>query len=184
MTTVNGLVVMTPTSIVSTGTGNSSSINADGSVDFSSCVSLSLNGVFTSDYDSYMIVVRDLNGINSNNWRFRLRASGTDNTTASSWNSQDINASSTTVNAGRTTQSYGIIAQVSATQRNGFTSYIFGPFLAQPTAIRSTVVNGDNSATLRDWALTHNQSTSYDGCTLYLNTSSGSGLLTVFGFNQ
>jgi hypothetical protein len=52
----DGLVSMTPSSIAHSGT--SASINADGGVDFTAVTELSLNGVFTSDYDNYLIVMR------------------------------------------------------------------------------------------------------------------------------
>ena len=181
---INGLVVMTPTSIASTGTGNSSSINADGSVDFSSCATLSLNGVFTSSYDNYMVVVRHVHDTGDSNTLYRLRASGTDNSTASSYVSQNLAASSTTVSASRSTQGYGFVGTASNDKRDGVTLYLFGPYLAQPTAVRTVTANGYLDAQIGDFASTHNQSTAYDGITLYPSSGSFSGLLAVFGFNQ
>ena len=75
----NGLHLITPTSIASTGTGNSSSINTNGSVTFSTCATLSLNGVFSADYDNYMIVMRHVGSdASAFNIDLRLRLSGTD----------------------------------------------------------------------------------------------------------
>lgn len=188
---LNGLVVMTPTSIASTGTGNSSSINADGSVDFASCATLSLNGVFTSSYDNYMVVCRTSNpGIaGAADAYIRFRAGGTDNSTASSYVSQLIQASSTSISASRSTSNIALIGANynSETQRNGFTLHVFGPAISQPTAVRSLTISSSSSAYLADVAITHNQSVAYDGLTFSLQTSSAftaSGLITVFGFNQ
>jgi hypothetical protein len=180
----NGLVVMTPTSIASTGTGNSSSINADGSVDFASCATLSLNGVFTSSYDNYMVVMRSVASNNAETGNIRLRASGSDNSTASSYTRQYIAANGTSVTANRTSGSDAFIYNSDDTQRSGLILYLFGPYLVQPTAGRTTPVSGFDNAYLLDAAFTHNQSTSYDGFSLYPATGSFSGLLTVFGFNQ
>ena len=180
---INGLVVMTPTSIASTGTGNSSSIGANGEVTFSSCATLSLNGVFTSSYDNYMIVMRHSN---TDDWavRFRLRASGTDNSTTSSYVSQYWFAASTSVSAERTTVNYGTWGARGNTQRAGFTAYLFGPNLAQPTAWRSVMADDYQSAAVTDFAGTHNQSTSYDGVNLIASGGSFTGAVTVYGFNQ
>ena len=180
---INGLVVMTPTSIASTGTGNSSSIGANGKVTFSSCETLSLNGVFTSSYDNYMIVCR--HSVTANDGlRFRLRASGTDNSTASSYVFQYISAASTSVTGARETNNYAQISVRGNTQRAGFTAYFFGPNLSQPTAYRSVVVDDLSSAAISDFAGTHNQSSSYDGLTIYGSVYAFSGAITVYGFNQ
>jgi hypothetical protein len=178
----NGLVVMTPSSIAYSGT--SASINADGSVTFSACTSLSLNGVFTGDYDNYMVVVRATNGTSSIQYQFRFRSSGTDNSTANSYVRQYIGADGATVDAGRQTGNIGSFIYTNSTSEIGFTQYVFGPYLAQPTAYRSTTVNATSSAGIIDYAGTHNQSTSYDGITAFPQAGNFTGLLTVFGFNQ
>lgn len=181
---INGLVVMTPTSIASTGTGNSSSINADGSVDFASCATLSLNGVFTSSYDNYMVTMWNSQTVTDVNLQYRLRVSGTDNSTASSYTYQALVASSTTVTGVRTTSNIGTVSFATSTYRNGMTLYLFGPFLTQPTAWRSVNVNSKDDAALYEYAGMHNQSTSYNGFTIIPDNGLATGLLTVFGFNQ
>lgn len=177
---MNGLYLIKPTSIASTGSGNSSSISANGSVTFSSCATLSLNGVFNADYDNYMIVCRNLNTTEGNSNLFRLRASGTD-ASGSNYVDQYIYASSTSVFAARTTLTNGGIGFTS-TNRQGYTLYVFGPYLAQPTAFRSVCGSGYATATVIDRAGTHSLSTSYDGITLlYGGGDSESGLIGVYG---
>ena len=178
----NGLVVMTPSSIAYSGT--SASINADGSVVFSACTSLSLNGVFTGDYDNYMVAIRGVNTVNSN-LLGRYRVGGTDNSTASSYVTQRLRASGTTVVGDReTTDKITRIAELYATTNWGVNAYFFGPYLTQPTAHRTVSVADGGNANLNDYASTHNQSTSYDGITFYGDGGTFTGLLTVFGFNQ
>lgn len=181
---INGLVVMTPTSIASTGTGNSSSINADGSVDFASCETLSLNGVFTSSYDNYMIVCRHSTS-GSSTIGGRLRVSGTD-ASGSNYVRQRLSADSTNVSGARSTGTELDINLAANTQRIGWTMYVFGPQLSQPTAFRSVTVSDSSNARIFDFAMTHSLSTSYDGITLYPQAAatSFSGVVTVFGFNQ
>jgi hypothetical protein len=177
----NGLVVMTPSSIAYSGT--SASINADGSVVFSACTSLSLNGVFTGDYDNYMVTMRAV-GNTPSDARLRMRVSGTDNSTASSYVMQYLEGSGTSVAGARSTTDSAAVFTTSNTQRDGMLLYIFGPYLSQPTAMRTAGVMGYQNAYIQDKAATHNQSTSYDGFTLFHNSNNMTGLLTVFGFNQ
>lgn len=179
---ISAFKLITPTSIVVAG--GTASVGQFGKVSFSAATSLSLDGVFSSTYDNYMIVVRGKNGTGAVEMRLRLRASGTDNTTASSYVSQALSATSTTVTAFRDTQSYAVFSYIYDTQRAGYTCYMFGPNLAQPTAMRVVSAADDTSARVYDNAMTHNQSTSYDGFTLYPGSSSLSGEIAVYGCNQ
>jgi hypothetical protein len=178
----DGLVSMTPTSIAHSGT--SASINADGGVDFTAVTSLSLNGVFTSEIDNYLIVVETLYSVVGGGFLlYRMRASGTDNTTASSYVTQYVEARSATVSGGRFTQNYGAFGSV-GNPRGGQSVHVYGPFLAQPTASRSVNADGFESAYILDTASTHNQSTSYDGFTIYLASNSMAGNVHVFGYEE
>lgn len=173
--------LVTPTSISSTGTGNSSSIGANGSVTFSSCATLSLNGVFTSDYDNYMIVMRSQLATTSVAFNFRLRSSGTD-ASGSNYTLQYLAADASTVYGARITSSTaGRIGNATATQRSGYSVYVYGPYLAQPTATRSTDAVGQSDALIVDYACTHSLSTQYDGISFYPDSSSITGLISVYG---
>lgn len=178
----NGLVVMPPTSIAYSGT--SASINTDKSVTFTSVTTLSLNGVFTSSYDNYMVTMRFTNTA-FDYIQYRLRLSGTDNSTASSYVYQSLNASGLgTPSGSRSTNNQGRLAVGNSTQREGLTLFMFGPSMAQPTAARTITVDDRSSAGIWDHASTHNQSTAYDGLTIFPASGNMSGLLTVFGFNN
>lgn len=178
---LGGMVLMTPSSIASTGTGNSSSIGANGSVTFSSCATLSLNGVFTSEYDNYMIVFQGTES-QAGSWEIwsRMRSSGTD-ATGSNYVSQELLARSTTLNRSRATDTYAKVAAFSDTLRNGVALNIYGPFLAQPTALRADGVFSEGSASLSVYAATHSLSTSYDGITIYPGAYAFTGTLSVYG---
>jgi hypothetical protein len=179
----NGLVVMTPSSVAKTGGSSTATINADGSVTFGSCATLSLNGVFTSDYDNYMIGMRFSSSAGTG-IRYRLRLAGVDNSTVNSYVGQTLSAYNTTISSGRYTFDNGLLGASSNAQKNGVTVYVFGPNLVQPTATRTVAVDSENGARFFDYATTHNQSTSYDGITLYPVSGDMTGLITVFGFNQ
>jgi hypothetical protein len=177
---LGGMVLLTPTSIAYTGT--SATISANGSVTFSACTSLSLNGVFSADYDNYMISVHATTSAESY-INFRFRASGTDNATASSYTEQRLYAESTSVGGSRGSTDLATIHYLTSGLQSGATGFIYGPYLAQPTAMRFTdVANIPGNAGLRDFAHTHNQSSSYDGFTFlaYLSRSF-TGLVSVYG---
>jgi hypothetical protein len=185
MALTNGLVVMTPTSTAKTGTGSTATINSNGSVTFASCATLSLNGVFTSSYDNYMLNIRWSQATNVSFIYSRLRASGTDSTATTDYNHQYISAVGTAISGGRLTgDGFWTVAYSSTTYRNGMSMFLFGPKLSSPTAFRSVAVDSLGGGNIYDVAGTHELSTSYDGITLYPSQNSISGLVTVFGFNQ
>jgi hypothetical protein len=171
-----GMVLMNPTSIAYSGT--SATLGANGQVTFSAVTSLSLNGCFTADFDNYVISLRYVLSSLDYEIMYYMRASGTD-ATGADYTSQRIFADGSSVSANRT--STGRFGYVSATQRSGDTIYLYGPFLAQPTATRSINVAGRSSAAIADLATTHSLSTSYDGITLYPAAGNFSGALTVMG---
>jgi hypothetical protein len=144
-----------------------------------------LNGVFSSTYDNYLIDMRFQNdGGNQADVRVRFRASGSDNTTASSYVYQMLSADSTTVAGARTTTDYAVIAASGTANRDGMEAFIYGSALAQPTAGRSVNVYGRDGARMYDYAFTHNQSTAYDGFTLFPSGGTLAGLIKVYGLVQ
>ena len=176
---LGGMVLLTPTSIAYTGT--SASIGTNGSVEFTACSSLSLNGVFSADYDNYRMVMWYSASSNNTTVQGRLRDSVPADATAANYTFQYLLASSTSVSGYRgTSQTLFELGGGFATQRNGIEIDIYGPHLAQPTALRTVTVNDSNSAQLYDFADTHSLSTSYVGFT-FLTNNALSGLVSVYG---
>ena len=179
----DGLISMKPTSIAHSGT--SASINSDGGVDFTAVTSLSLNGVFTSSYDNYLIVARYKSSVSTSIYA-RLRSAGTD-ATAANYSRQYLYADGSAAPSGQrvTAQTEGLGFGWVATTESGDQFHIYGPYLAQPTASRSINVFGGSSAQINDWASTHSLSTSYDGITLQTGTANTfTGTITVFGYEE
>lgn len=132
-----------------------------------------------------MIVVRSKEATNTQaQWGFRLRVAGTDNATANSYVSQLLTADGNTLSGSRSTADYGWFMPSSSTIESGGVCYIYGPCLAQPTAYRVVSAQGTLNAYIGDYAVTHNQATSYDGLTMLRSGFSYTGRVTVFGFNQ
>ena len=181
----NGIRLITPTSVDVTGAGSSATINAGGSVTFSTAATLSLNGVFSATYDNYIIEMQlRSNGSNADVYG-RLRLSGSD-ASGSNYTVQVLNSNSTSVTGVRlTSQTSMIICTVdNVTERAGSTTYVYGPGLAQPTAFRSVNVRTASGAFISDDASTHSLSTAYDGITLTPSGGTLTGLVKVYGLVQ
>jgi len=176
----NGLILLTPTSIAYTGT--SATVSANGSVSFTACTSLSLNGVFSADYENYMIVTRG-NVTTAANVFIRFRSGGTDNSTSNSYVYQYLVASSTGVAGSRTTLNLGGFFIAYGNQRVGSVGFIYGPYLSQPTAYRTINVDDNSTVSIQEYAGTHNQSASYDGFTLS-NGGNLSGRIAAYGMRK
>jgi hypothetical protein len=170
-------LMMVPTSIAYTGT--SATTTASGSVEFTACSSVSLNGVFTGDFDNYIIAIRNVGSTDGDIYG-RLRSAGSDST-ATNYTYQYLAADSTTISGARAPLSRFIFGGFSSTQRDGLNVNVFGPYLAQPTAVRSTTIWGKNNAFIYDNAGMHSLSSSYDGITIYPNTGNLTGLISVYG---
>jgi hypothetical protein len=179
----DGLVSMAPTSIAYSGT--SAGINADGGVDFSAVTSLSLNGVFTSAYDNYVVVIYHYSSGNPG-IDMRLRLSGTDANGANyTW--QRISVENTTITGSRSTNDTLMkVGYSGSTARSGDNIHFYGPALAQPTATRNVNARGLSGASIGEMAGTHSLSTAYDGFTLLGDggTVAISGSLHVFGYEE
>jgi hypothetical protein len=178
----DGLVSMAPTSIAYSGT--SAGINADGGVDFSAVTSLSLNGVFTSAYDNYLISIGGAGSGGSVAIQYRLRASGSD-ASGTDYTYQSLSAASTTVSGARTSSTdFGRFGLLSSNLYGLIVAHLYGPYLAQPTASRGVTGDGQDNARIFDYAATHSLSTSYDGVTLSVNANAVTGNVHVFGYEE
>lgn len=176
---LGGMVLLTPTSINVVGT--SATISANGSVEFTAITELSLNGIFSSEYDNYMLVSWAVAGSGNQAVLARMRLNGVPED-GSNYTLQQITAQSTAVNGVRlTSQTAASMFRASATQRTGSTTFIHGPALAQPTAWRQVNADGVDSAAIIEAAVTHSVSTAYDGVTFIPTGSSVSGLISVYG---
>lgn len=178
--TNSGMTVVRPSSIVFSGA--TASITPNGSVSFSAVDSLSLNGVFTSAYDNYMVVVGGNSSDDGGNLSVRLRTGSTD-ASGSNYTYQVLAASSTSVTAARASSTYTRLVLLDDSDKGGGTAYIYGPFLSQPTAFRGVSVGGGSVTFMRDFAATHSLSTSYESMTIFNETSGQTltGLISVYG---
>lgn len=178
----NGMVLMEPTSATTTGSGSSATINSitKGTVEFSACTGLSLNDIFTADYDNYMIFSYWTSPGTTVQLSAQLSSNGVASSTGYTQQSMTIDGTSET--ASRSSVFY--FTSTNGTLVSGILYYVYGPYLAQPTAMRRVSVRELNTATIIDVAHTHSVSSSYDGIKFTGDTSTFSGAIAVYGLEN
>lgn len=115
----NGLILLKPTTVDKTGGSSTATISANGSVEFSACLSLRLNGVFSADYDNYMIVAWHLATANGYGWRARLSLGGEDSAIASSYTRQNFDIDGSSASGVRASSDFFVFGPADDTLRSG-----------------------------------------------------------------
>lgn len=176
MPDIAGLKLIVPTSVAGSGV----SVSASGKVTFTTAATITANGVFSSTYDNYLIVIRSTVSTDVN-VGLRLVASGTP-ATGSDYARQGLFAADTSVTASRSTsQTIGLFQDFGGSNTNGAHLYLYGPALAQPTAYRGVGLRATSGAYIADYAGTHSLSTAYDGIYIAPHTGNMTGALTIYG---
>lgn len=171
-----------PTSIANSG--GTASIGTNGQVTFSGVTSLSLNGVFSADFDNYAVA---LTGTISSTAFVRWRLfDGSADVTTGTYTIQHININGTSVTSGRdaTKTWLDFTNWASGSLWSASMINIYGPALAQPTSVRFVNIDSNNSARIYETAGTHSLSTSYPGFSLFPSTGSISGTVSVYGIRM
>jgi hypothetical protein len=177
--TAPGLAIVSPSTIANSG--GTSSLSG-GAVTFTGVSSISLNGVFSAAYDNYRIILEGV-AASALSMKARMRAAGTDNTTASSYNRQrTFSYLGTTVGASNDTDNiFPDLVPLTTTAYGIYSMDIFRPFLAVDTVLSGI---GGESTNYNTHVARHNQSTSYDGISFITSTSTMTGKLRVYGYKN
>lgn len=175
--TSSGLTLISPTSIAFSGSSASTSA---GKTVFSAVSSLSLNGVFSSTYDNYLIITAPFTQSSSIMNFMRLRASGTDTTSGYNNAGWFMNAGgSWNTNPDVTDAMYH---QQPGTVQGSAVMNIQNPNLAFATLMKSQrVTSGGQEA---GNASSQSGSTQFDGFTLYQTSGTFTGTIRVYGFQN
>ena len=159
------------------------SLVKNGKIEFTDATEIHVDKCFSTAYDNYLIVVRHADSRSGPGYQSRLRETGAWDA-ESNYTSQALRVDNTSVTGERFVETAAQVS-VTGTSTNGFHLYVYGPALKQPTAFRSVTVSTYNTAFIYDFANTHSvDSKPYDGITLYGNSSSTSGSLTIYGFTK
>lgn len=178
-----GLVPIVPTSVVNGST------TGDGQITFSAASTISVNGVFDSTFETYLVTVNITTTSSAMALGFRMRAGGTDNS-ASSY--------ITTLNG---VTSGGTAANIASSGTSNILTYlptgyaggsanltVINPAVASATKILAATSGSDSGYTQftgRSGSLLHNVSSAFDGFTIQ---SGGAATLTgsirVYGYSK
>lgn len=170
--------LMTPTSV------SAGSIGTYGAVTFSAAAAVSLNGVFTSEFDWYDVVF-DVATSGAAYNTLALRLSGTDATTA--YDRQITNSeNATTTTAQSLNQSNWRITSTTVTGKASGTIRLFSPAIAAQTtgtALTGSAANPMTSTTGSVYSgyLSHRTAAAYDGLTIAPSTGNITGTIRVYG---
>jgi hypothetical protein len=154
---------------------------------FSGVSSQSINDVFSSTYDNYVIFYRNTTTSTGNILTLRYRLSGTD--TSANYGTQRMYAQGSTVSANRdgvgTDEIF--VSDLATAQQTiaGYQMNIFGPNLAQTTVSffsGAAAVGADfYSITTAGMQISNTQ---FTGFTLLVNTGTFGGTVSVYGVNK
>jgi len=177
--TSGGLVPVVPTS-AAVGSGSATFSSTTGFVTVTGASSVSLNGVFTATYNNYFINLNLLSVAGTPIPTFRVRAAGTDLTSSTySYASLYIDATTLGFFFGSNSATSIQINQTNTTS-GMYAINLNSPFLSARTGLTySSAANGIASG---GGAVLN--TTSYDGFTITTPTSTLTGTISVYGYNQ
>jgi hypothetical protein len=152
---------------------------------FTGVSAVNLDNVFSANYENYKIIVQFTTTAAGGSITYRMRAAGTDNSSAN-YMFQRISVINTSVTGARSvsqTSSAFFAANGAANENLGIIE-LSSPFLAKAT--NHIVANsiGGNSTTLEYYANNGglNVASSFDGITFFIPVTAWSGKISVYGY--
>ena len=150
---------------------------------FSAVSSVSVNNCFTGTYDNYRIVLRGTSST-ATALLFRLRLSGTDNATGSSYSTQILDVQLTTIAGDRNTTSDGRIGAIASTLQTLCIADFAMPAVAVATGFISQSNFPNGNSAIHHTAGTHNQTVAYDGISIFPSAGTFSGTVRIYGYKN
>lgn len=185
---IAGSIPAKPSSVVvATGTAAVSTL---GMVTFTGATSISLNGVFTSNFKRYKVVYSLTNSSGGANFSFRLRNSGTDLSAANSYYSASYrfrSDSSTVINAGSDNTAVVLSGGSSASTNMAGETNIYDPQVSTAKTMFSGnhVILETNTLSYMQLHGAHTQGTgTYDSLTFYPSAGNFTGSMVVYGLTN
>jgi hypothetical protein len=182
----NGLAValipVVPTS-VAVGSG-SASVASNGTVTFTGCSSISVNGCFTTSFTSYNIIYNAITIGGTASIKVRLRASGTDNSSGNYANASSRVPFATGALANFTNSATGTEFYIGDNDTDGKTGYkitICNPMTADKT---NATFQGTSQTYRFEGGMNMTVTTAYDGISFIPNGYTITGTILIAGYNQ
>jgi len=180
-----GLVPVVPTSV--TVTGGTATVNGSGAISFTTASTIALNGVFSSTYRNYKLVLNiDTASVTNAGFYEQLVASGTAATTglynwAGTWGTSA--GAGPGLIAGASQTSWYVVEMVSGYAAINHVQELFNPFLTKETAISGSGTTYSNAWRGVTYGGFHQSTTSYDGVKFTATSGTVTGTLQIFGYN-
>jgi hypothetical protein len=174
-----GMRLIVPTSVsVGSGTG---SVSAVGTVTFSGASSVTVNDVFSSTYDNYLLLGGNGAGSTRNSGKLTLGATVTGYYSWSVYGRYN----STTVSGDAVSNGNGWVNQYqSSTNNSAMCTYLYGPNLAKNTVMTfNTASIGTTEYAMNGGGYLANN-TQYTGFTLTADSGTLSGTISVYGYKD
>lgn len=180
-----GIVPVTPSTVVVSG--GSATTNADGSVSVTTVSTVSLNNIFSADYNVYEFIIADAVSASTINdpLDIRLRNSGTDRITDYYQNGVQQTAAVTPGIWSTNNTSYFQLNSFNTTAGTTFANFkIFYPFATARTQMSSVAFGYGSSLLYTSITGIHNLAQSHDGLTIRARAGNFSGTIQVFAYNR
>jgi hypothetical protein len=181
-----GLVSIVPSSISVVGGSATSSISTSGTITFATASSISLNNIFSANYDRYRILT-NINWSANEGAYFRLRTGGSD-ATGSNYGVQNIRGASTTLYGTRAALTNWDLNYTASAGNELFEIELVNPFAASQTygfsRYTAKLLADTTQLWLSESGITHTLSTSYDGITMYGAANTMSGSISIYGYKK
>jgi hypothetical protein len=148
---------------------------------FSAVSSQSVNDVFSTTYDNYLLLLRTT--ASSDNINIRMRVSATDDTSAN-YSNLGLRITTTVDRIASYAQTSYRIGEASK-GKSAIQAVIYGPFLAALTQFNGLITNGFESPMENGFQMgAHNVATSYTGFTLIPASGTMTGNVSVYGYSK
>jgi hypothetical protein len=145
--------------------------------------SVNIDSVFNATYRNYKIVLAGKVASADADITIKFRKAGV-TTTDTNYNRQYLHGTGSSVNAGLVTgQSSARIGNLGSTQ-SGVDANIYSPFLSESTIVFAASPTSTNTSSIRFEGHTHTTADSYDGIQLAPTSSSITGKVMIYGWNE
>lgn len=148
---------------------------------------LSVNSCFTSDYENYLVTWNGLSSGNDVGFNFRFRASGTDATTDyRRVASQMYPGIGNPAVGGSNTATEISLGTISSTNRSASSYFVMAPQVAQRSIVHGQMTHVQSGGTIDAYTIHGflNNTTSYDGFTIYPASGTITGTVCVYGIRN
>jgi hypothetical protein len=183
--TAGGLIQIVPSSIAVAGAGSSGSVSTNGQITFGTATSVTINDVFSTTYDNYLILIDQIGTANSDlDWRFRV--AGSDNSSAVyCFQFSDFTTVSTYVSNRTTNGTSGRITPLNNALRSRTQLMCYTPFLTRTTSWYSESTKTDGTApTTAIFSGVFTNTTSFTGFTLLPQSGNVTGSISIYGYRN